>query len=234
MSTKTFAGVRTDDANMTIQGAIYKTNILILLALASASYTWKMATTGQDAGGWILGGAIGGFIMALVTIFKKEWSAVTAPLYALLEGLFLGAISAMFEAQFKGIVLMAVGLTFCTLFAMLAGYQLGILRATDNFKRGVFAATAGVALVYGLSFLLGLFGVHMPYIHESGTFGIVFSLVVVVIAALNLVIDFDMIEQGAQSGAPKYMEWYSGFALMITLVWLYMEILRLLSKLNRR
>jgi uncharacterized YccA/Bax inhibitor family protein len=168
----------------------------------------------------------------MVTIFKKEWSPVLAPAYALVEGLFLGALSAFFEARFPGIVIQAVMLTFGTLFALLFAYRSGLIKATENFKLGVAAATGGIFLIYVASFLLGLFGIKVPYIHESGIIGIGFSLFVVVIAALNLVLDFDFIESGVEAGAPKYMEWFGAFGLMVTLVWLYVEFLRLLAKLR--
>ena len=183
---------------------------------------------------YTIAGAIGGFIVALVTVFKKTWSPITAPIYAVLEGLMLGGLSAIFEMQFKGIVVQAVGLTFGTLFCMLMAYKSGLIQATENFKLGVAAATGAICLLYFITMILGFFGVHMPYIHESGIVGIGFSLFVVVIAALNLVLDFDFIESGAASGAPKYMEWYGAFGLLVTLVWLYIEILRLLSKLRSR
>src|SRR5690606_37262000 len=170
----------------------------------------------------------------LVTVFKKQWAPVTAPMYALVEGLFLGAISAMFNHLYEGIVMQAVLLTFGTLFALLLAYRSGLVRATENFKLGVVAATGGVMLVYLASIALGLFGINMPMIHESGIVGIGFSLVVVVLAALNLVLDFDFIESGVEQGAPKYMEWYGAFGLMVTLVWLYVEFLRLLAKLQSR
>ena len=183
---------------------------------------------------YALGGAIGGFILAMVTVFKKTWSPVTAPLYALVEGFFLGAISAVFELKYPGIVFQAVVLTFGTLGALLAAYRSGLIRATENFKLGVVAATGGIALVYLVSMGLRLFGKDIPLIHESGLVGIGFSLFVVEIAALNLVLDFDFIESGVEAGAPKYMEWYGAFGLMVTLVWLYIEFLRLLAKLQSR
>ena len=169
------------------------------------------------------GGAIGGFVIAMVTVFKKEWSPVTAPLYALVEGFFLGAISAMFNHMYEGIVMQAVLLTFGTLFALLFAYRSGLIKATENFKLGVVAATGGIALVYLASIVLRMFGINMPFIHDSGLIGIGFSLFVIVIAALNLVLDFDFIETGVEKGAPRYMEWYGAFGLMVTPVWLYIE-----------
>ena len=222
---------------MTLQGTVNKTALLLVILLAAATITWgKFFETEIPAsmGVWTLGGAIGGFIVALVTVFKKQWSAVTAPLYAFLEGLFLGGLSAIFEAQYPGVVIQAVALTFGTLFALLAAYRTGLIKATENFKLGIFAATGGIALVYVASMLLGFFGIQIPGIYQAGVIGIGFSLFVVVIAALNLVLDFDFIETGAAGGAPKYMEWYAAFGLMVTLIWLYIEILRLLSKLRSR
>jgi uncharacterized YccA/Bax inhibitor family protein len=221
---------------MTIQGAVNKTALLLLLTVISAAFTWRMCVAGQAdaAAPLIIGGAIGGFIIALVTVFKQTWSPVTAPIYAVFEGLFMGGISAMFEAQFHGIVIQALMLTFGTLAGLLGLYKMGIIRATSGFVRGVMAATAGIALLYLATIILALFHVHIPAIYSSGPIGIGFSVLVVIVAALNLVIDFAFVEHGAESGAPKYMEWYAAFALMVTLIWLYLEILRLLAKLNRR
>jgi len=236
----TFKGLpySADKSNaMTIQGTVNKTAVLLLVLLIAATWTWdKFFETGDPAsvGMWILTGAIGGFIVAMVTVFKKTWSPVTVPVYAVLEGLFLGGLSSVFEARFPGIVIQAVGLTFGTLFALLFAYKSGLIKATENFKLGVVAATGGIALVYFITIILGFFGVQIPLLHGSGIIGIGFSLFVVVIAALNLVLDFDFIETGAEAGAPKYMEWYGAFGLLVTLVWLYLEILRLLSKLRGR
>lgn len=234
----TGAVVRTAQGAMTLNGAVNKTAFLLVLTLATALYPWSLYFSNPGAasvGGLALIGAIGGLIVALVTVFKKAWSPVTAPLYAVLEGLFLGAISASFEARFPGIVMQAVALTFGTLGALLLAYRSGLIRATENFKLGVFAATGAIALLYLVNMGMRLFGFEgFGFIHESGTVGILFSLFVVVIAALNLVLDFDFIEQGVESGAPKYMEWYAAFGLLVTLIWLYLEILRLLSKLQSR
>ncbi len=238
LNDKTFQNIGTVavSESMTLQGTANKTGILLLLVIASASYTWSLFLENRvdEMMLWMFGGMIGGFIVALVTVFKKEWSPVTSSLYALLQGLFLGAISSMMEAQFEGIVIQAVALTFGTAGCLLIAYKSGVIKATENFKLGVFAATGAIGLIYLATMILGMFGVPMPYIHESGLIGIGFSLVVVVIAALNLVLDFDFIEKGAEHGAPKFMEWYAAFGLMVTLIWLYIEILRLLSKLNSR
>jgi uncharacterized YccA/Bax inhibitor family protein len=220
---------------MTIQGTVNKSAVLLLLVLLSSVWTWRLYYTAAGSlGVWIFGGAIGGFIVAMITVFKKQWAAMTAPLYALLEGLVLGGISSMLEGSYPGIVIQAVGLTFGTLFGLLFAYKSGMIKPTENFKLGVVSATGGIAVVYLVTMLLGFFGIRMPYIHESGMIGIGFSLFVVIIAALNLVLDFDFIESVAAQGAPKYMEWYGAFGLMVTLIWLYIEILRLLSKMRER
>lgn len=230
-----YAGAIDYGENMTIQGTVNKTGLLLLLAFASSAWVWRMFyTSGNPAsvGPYVLLGVIGGLIVALVTVFKQNWAPVTAPAYALLEGLVLGGASAMFSALYHGIVLEAVGLTFGVLLCMLAAYKSGLIRATEKFKMGVIAATGGVMLVYVASFILGFFGIQIPGIFGNGIIGIGFSLLVVGIAALNLILDFDAIQRGAEAGAPKYMEWFGAFALMITLVWLYLEILRLLALLQ--
>ena len=230
--------VRRDADAMTLNGTVNKTAFLLVLTLLGAMFTWgKFFASGGTANlmPYVLGGAIGGLVVALVTVFKKEWSPVTAPLYAGLEGLFIGAVSAMFELRFPGIVMQAAALTFGTLGALLLAYRSGLIKATENFKLGVFAATGGIALLYLVNIGMRLFGFEgMGFIHESSWIGIAFSGFVVVIAALNLVLDFDFIEQGVEHGAPKYMEWYAAFGLLVTLVWLYLEILRLLAKLQSR
>jgi len=179
-------------------------------------------------------GVIGGLITAIVTIFKKEWAMYTVPLYAALEGVALGGISRIFEAMYPGIVNQAVFLTFGTLGALLMAYKSGLIKATENFKLGIVAATGGIFFIYLISFILGFFGINIPLVHSNSNFGILFSFGVVVIAALNLVLDFDFIEEGSEMGAPKYMEWYATFGLLVTLIWLYLEILRLLAKLRSR
>jgi len=219
---------------MTISGTVNKAGILMLCVLATAAWTWNQFFTNGPAavGGYTIIGAFGGFIAAMVTIFKKEWSPITAPIYALLEGLFLGALSAMLELRFPGIAIEAVALTFGTCFCLLLAYRSGLIRASEKFTLGIVAATGGIMLVYVASMILGLFHVQIPGIFGNGPIGILFSVAVVIVASLNLILDFNFIEQGAYKGAPKYMEWYSAFGLMVTLVWLYMEIIRLLSKLR--
>lgn len=215
---------------MTVQGAVQKSLILALLAVGAAAWAWQQRVTGLA----VAGAAILGLIVALVTIFKRTWSPVTAPLYALVEGVVLGGISWVFNAQYPGIAIQAVGLTFGTLFALLGAYQSGLIKATEHFKLGVVAATGGICLLYLVTMVLGFFNIQVPGIYGSGMAGIIFSVFVVAVAALNLVLDFDFIEQGARGGAPKYMEWYAGFGLLVTLVWLYLEILRLLAKTRSR
>jgi len=240
----TFRGpsVARGTAAMTVNGTVNKTAVCLLLLLATASWTWGLSVadplTGQSnptaAAPWMMVGLVGGFLVAMVTTFKKEWAPVTAPAYSALEGLALGGMSAIFENRYPGIASQAVFLTFGTLGALLLAYRSGLVRASDNLRLGIFAATGGIALIYLVNFAMSFFGSGIPMIHSSGPIGIAFSVVVVGVAALNLVLDFDFIEQGAEHGAPKYMEWYGAFGLMVTLVWLYIEILRLLSKLQER
>ena len=228
----------TVDQVMTLQGTVNKTGILLVLVVIGATYTWNLFFQDGNPAAVMpiaIGGAIGGLVFALITMFKKEWAGVTAPVYAVLEGLFLGGISAIFEAQFPGIVIQATGLTLGTLASLLLLYKLGIIKPTENFRLMVVSATMGIGVLYLISFVMNMFGSGgIGFIHSNGLFGIGFSLFVVAIAALNLVLDFDFIEQGSEQGAPKYMEWFGAFALMVTLIWLYLEMLRLLSKLRSR
>lgn len=222
---------------MTLEGTVNKTGILLVCAMATAFFTWHLFLQAQSAMAVVplfWAGTIGGFVFALVTAFKKEWSPVTAPIYALLEGLALGGISAMFEVRFPGIPIEAVSLTFGTLFVLLLIYRTGMIRVTQRFRLGVFAATGAIMLFYVAEMILGFFGIHFGAVNGSGAIRIGFSLVIVAVAALNLVLDFDFIERGVQAGAPKYMEWYGAFGLMVTLVWLYLEMLRLLAKFRSR
>lgn len=220
---------------MTARGTMGKLGFMMLLLMAGAFYTWTSFFKGNgNVQPLLLTGAIGGFILAMVIIFKKTWAPWLAPAYAILEGLFIGAISAqysyIFDARMPGIITNAVGLTMATAVAMFLLYNLGIIKATGRFKSIIVTATAGIAIFYLIVIVLRMFGVNMPFMHDSSPLGIGISLFVVAIAALNLILDFDMIEQGARQGAPKYMEWFGAFSLMVTLVWLYLEILRLLSR----
>lgn len=237
LNEKAFKGQVAVGEAMTLQGTVNKTGALLLCVVATAAWTWGLShsDTPEAAIPWMIGGLVGGFVIALVTIFKKTWSPITAPIYALLEGLALGGISAIFEKMYPGVAIQAVGLTLGTLFVMLLAYKTGMIRATQGFKLGVIAATGGIAVLYLVEMVLSFFfHIQVPAINGSGPWGIAFSLFVVVIAALNLVLDFDMIETGVNGGAPKYMEWYGAFGLMVTLIWLYLEILRLLGKARRR
>ena len=240
LNKKTFENIgyaSTTEDTMTLQGTVNKTGFLLTFLILAAAWTWNLyfeSNNPTSVTPWLIGGGLGGFIVAIITTFKKHLSPITAPIYAVLEGLFLGSLSALFESRFPGIVVQAVGLTFGTLFALLMAYRSGFIKATENFKLGVTAATGGICLLYLISFILSFFGTGIPYIHQSGIIGIGFSMFVVVIAALNLVLDFDFIENASESNAPKYMEWYCAFGLLVTLVWLYIEILRLLSKLYSR
>jgi len=232
-----FTGAIPTGETMTIQGTVNKTGLLLLFVVATAAWTWGLShsPTPEAVYPWVLGGALGGFVVALVTIFKKEWAPISAPIYALLEGLVLGGISAIFERSYPGIAAQAISLTFGVMFVMLLAYKFRIVQATRGFKLGVIAATGGIAIAYAINMMMSLFGhSQMSFLNAATPLGIGISLFVVIIASLNLIIDFDMIENGARMGAPKYMEWYGAFGLMVTLVWLYMEMLRLLSKVRRR
>src|SRR6266705_19909 len=220
LNAKAFAGVQRDPTApaMTLEGTVNKAAFLLFLVVVPAAWVWSQVRPAfypSVAGPWIALGVIGGFIAAIVTIFKKEWSPVTAPVYAALEGLALGGLSALLETKYPGIAMQSVGLTFATLAAMLLAYRLGLIKPTEKF-------------------VLSLFGIAMPFLRGNSTASIVVSGIIVVVAALNLILDFDFIESGAAAGAPKYMEWYGAFGLMVTLIWLYLEILRLLAKSRSR
>jgi uncharacterized YccA/Bax inhibitor family protein len=239
---KVQTGAQTDV--MTIEGTVNKTGLMFLILAFAAAFTWRKFFGVYEYGSaegafsvvapWLIGGGIGGFIVAIVTVFSPRYSNITAPIYAVLEGLFLGGISAFFEAQYPGLVMRAVALTFGVFFIMLFLFRSGKIRATGKFRMVIIAATGGIALVYFVSFIAGMFGASIGFLHGNSMLSIGFSLVVVGIAALNLILDFDFIQRGAEGGAPKIMEWYGAFGLMVTLVWLYIEILRLLSKLASR
>ncbi len=227
-----------ESQTMTVKGALNRFGLLMVLVLAAAVYSWTTFYNNGNAQMLMLVGGIGGFIIALVLAFKPHLSTYLAPAYALLEGLFLGAISAMYSFAFAktmpNIITNAVGLTLGTAIAMFFLYKFQIIKATEKFKSIVITATAGIAIFYLITMVIRMFGVNIPFMHNSSLLGIGISLFVVAIAALNLILDFDMIEKGAQQGAPKYMEWYGGFALLVTIVWLYLEILRLLSRFASR
>jgi uncharacterized YccA/Bax inhibitor family protein len=223
---------------MTMKGTLNKFGFMLLMLIGSAFYSWKEYTEGGNVLPLILIGLIGGLIVAFTITFKKEWSPYLAPAYGLFEGLFLGAISAFYNEAFAtkapGLIMNAVGLTFGTAVAIYLLFSFKIIKVTEKFRAIVMAATIGIGIFYLITMVVGMFGVNIGYMHEGSIVGIGISLVVVVVAALNLVLNFDMIEQGTAAGAPKYMEWYCAFGLMVTIVWLYLEILRLLSKLSSR
>jgi uncharacterized YccA/Bax inhibitor family protein len=227
-------------AVMTVQGTIAKSFALLAVLSATAIWSWGKMSAGELQPVVLPAAGIGGFVLALVTIFKPTAAPWTAPLYAAFEGVLLGAISALIEGRlggakgpYTGIALQAVSMTCGTLFCMLFVYATGLVRVTDKLRAGIVAATGAICLVYLVSIVLGMFGVQVPFLRQPGPIGIGISLVIVGVAAFNLLLDFDFIEKGAQAGAPKYMEWYGAFGLMVTLIWLYLEILQLLRQLNR-
>ncbi len=233
---------------MSVAGTVNKTAMLTGFLLLGATWVWHLfysngggSALGMQQGAqaalpWMLGGVIGGLILALITTFKPDIAFITAPIYAVLEGLALGGISAFAQARFPNnpIVIQAVALTMGVLVSMLAAYRFGLVKATERFRAGLMAAGMALIGVYLVTMVLRLFGVQVPYIHDAGLIGIGFSLVAVTIASLYLVLDFDFVEQGVAAGAPKSMEWYAAFSLLVTLVWVYLEILRLLQKLNSK
>lgn len=234
---KVFAGAIPSGEAMTIQGTVNKTGLLLLFVVVTAAWTWGLShsETPEAAYPWMLGGALIGFVIAMVTVFKQTWAPITAPVYALCQGLFLGGISAIFERSYPGIAMQAISLTFGVMFVLLLAYKFGIVRATRGFKLGVVAATGAIAVVYLVSMVANLFfHTQFSFLYSNSPLSIGISVVVVIIAALNLILDFDMIENAARMGAPKYMEWYGAFGMMVTLIWLYLEILRLLAKTRRR
>jgi uncharacterized YccA/Bax inhibitor family protein len=219
---------------MTLEGVINKTGILLLLCIGAGAFSWSQPDLSMPL---LIGGALGGLIACMVGIFKPTASPIAAPIYAVLEGLCLGVISRLTEVQFPqfpGLVVNAIMLTLGVLALMLVLYTKRIIRVTDGLVRGVFVATGAICLVYVVDMLLGFFGIRMPYLHQSGPIGIGISLVIVGIAAFNLLIDFRVIEERITNRSPRYMEWYCGMALLVTLVWLYLEILRLLSKMRSK
>ena len=231
LSSKTFSNTILSDNQMTIEGTVNKTAISLLLLVGSGYFTFDVVNPFL-----LVGCGIGGFVIAIITVFKKEWAPITVPIYASLEGAMLGGISYMYNSLYNGIVTNAILLTLGILVSLLIAYRSGYIKPTENFKLGIFAATGGIAIVYLINFIMGFFGsgFSIMNINNSSPLSIGFSVVVVIIASLNLVLDFDFIEEGAEKGAPKYMEWYGAFGLLVTLIWLYLEILRLLAKINSR
>ena len=231
LSSKTFSNSILSDNQMTIEGTVNKTAISLLLLVGTGYFTFDVVNPVL-----LVGCGIGGFVIAIITVFKKEWAPITVPIYASLEGAMLGGISYMYNSLYNGIVTNAILLTLGILVSLLIAYRSGYIKPTENFKLGIFAATGGIAIVYLINFIMGFFGsgFSIMNINNSSPLSIGFSVVVVIIASLNLVLDFDFIEEGAEKGAPKYMEWYGAFGLLVTLIWLYVEILRLVAKLRNR
>jgi uncharacterized YccA/Bax inhibitor family protein len=229
---KTFDGLSTTGDAMTLDGTVNRSFALILVLMAGALVS---VVAGP---GYMVVGAIAGFVLAIATVFRKTWAPITAPLYAFVEGLFIGGISILLEDAYPGIVIPAVSLTIGVFVTFLLIYRSHLIRVTEKLRIAVFAATGAVALVYLGSLVLNLVGIQVGYLNEalagSGVFGIAVNVVIIGIAAFNLLLDFDLAERGVAAHAPKYMEWYVAFALLVTLVWLYVEILRLFSRLARR
>ena len=231
------------NGTMTVRGTMNKFGFLLIMILAGAAYTWNQYMSALNPSSvftlmWV--GLLGGFVTALVISFKPKWAPYLAPVYGLLEGLFLGAISVVINEQFKesypGIVMQAVGLTFGTAIAMFLLYNFRIIKATEKFKSIMLTAVMGVAIFYLIYWVGGMFGLEMPFMswNNGSWLSIGITLVVIAIAALTLILDFDMIEKGAESGAPKYMEWYGAFGLAVTIIWLYIQMLKLLSQIASR
>jgi uncharacterized YccA/Bax inhibitor family protein len=231
-----FTVPRTDGGGtMTVQGTVNKAGLLLILALATASASWVLGSGGgPGVSGWAIVASLAGLGVAIATIVRPRWSPVTGPIYALVEGVVLGLVSMWFEARYPGIAIQAVALTFGVLGVMLVLYRTGVIKVTQRFRAGVIGATLAIVVVYLVALVLGLFGVQVSFLNDASPLGILISLAIVAVAALNLVLDFDVIDRGARSGAPAYMEWYAAFGLLVTLVWLYLELLRLLGRLRER
>ncbi len=211
---------------MTVNGTINKIGILLLFASATALFTWSKGA--EQSWNLMIAGVVGGLIFAIITIFKAEWARVTAPLYALCEGLLLGGLSAYYNHLMPGLPFQAVLITFGILFAMLFLYRTGVIKVTGGLAKGIVAATGGIFLVYLSTWILGFFGISVPFLHQASPIGIGISVFIVIIAAMNLLLDFKMIDDGVEQGMPADFEWFAAFGLMVTLVWLYIEVLRLL------
>ena len=218
---------------MTIEGTVNKTFLLLTIVMGSGYFAW----TNLYASMYLVFPAFFlSIVFAVLIIFNKKWISYLAPLYAICQGIAMGLISYVFNSLYDGIVITAISYTLCILFGLLSIYRLGLIKPTENFKLGVGAATSGIMMIYIADYIMGFFGTGIPVmdINNASMTSIGFSVFVIIIAAMNLVVDFDFIEEGAEKGAPKYMEWYGAFGLLVTLIWLYLEILRLLAKLNSR
>lgn len=233
------SGVYSESESMTVRGAINKTLVMFFLVAASAFFVWQKffgAFAAEDPAmavsavrGYMFVGGFGGFVIAMIASFAPRKAAFFVPIYAILEGMFLGGLSATFEAMYPGLVIRAILLTFSVFFVMLMVYRQGIIKVTSGFKRGIIAAVGGVTLVYLISWIAGLLGFNFGLVNGTGSMSLIFSIIVVGIAAFSLMLDFDFVEKNAALGVPKYMEWYSAFGLMVSLVWLYINMLRLLA-----
>ena len=229
------AGTATDEGVMSLGGTIGKTFVLVALTIASALYTWsQVAARPSEVGFLMMIGLIGGLIVAMVTIFMPRMAPITSPIYAVLEGMALGGISMLYNTQYKGLPVQAVMLTFTVFLVMLTLYRFRVIRATERFRSVVLAAGMGLLLFYVVNLVMSFFGTGLPLINSASPMGIGFSALACTIAAFFLILDFDLVEEGIAKGAPKHMEWYAGFSLLLTLVWLYLEMLRLLGKLRER
>jgi uncharacterized YccA/Bax inhibitor family protein len=232
-----YRGPVTGEDTMTLNGVVWASAALLALVVAAGSFGWASVTTTETAvtpPGWLIVALLGGLGIAILTIVKPHLARFTAPVYAIVMGVVVGAISRLYEAAWDGIVLQAVGLTIGVFFVMLFLYATRVIRVTDKLRMGIVAATGAIFLVYMLNLVLRLFGASVPFIHDAGPLGIGISLVIVGVAAFNLLLDFDLIEKGVERAAPKHMEWFCAFGLLVTLIWLYLELLRLLSKLQQR
>ena len=225
---------------MSVRGTLNKFGFMMLMVMGGAVYAWNLYQSGaiQSMQMWMMIGIFGGLICAFAISFKPNWAPYLAPAYGILEGLFIGGISAImndaFQKTYPGLVMQAVGLTFGVAIAMFLLYNFRIIKATEKFKSVIISATVGIGIFYLLTMIVRMFGVDMPFMYDSSLLGIGISLFIVAIAALNLILDFAMIEKGSEAGAPKFMEWYGAFALLVTIVWLYIEILKLLSRFAKR
>lgn len=218
---------------MTIGGVVGKTAFLLALVVTAAGWGWgQVDATGAIPGWylWVLFGTIG---VAIFAAIRPQFAMVLGPIFAVLEGLLVGVISKIYDATFDGIIIQALLATVATFVGMLLLYATGIIKASPKFRKVVIGATLGIALFYLLSIVLSLFGVSMNFVWDGSPLGILISLAIIVVAALNLVLDFDFIERGVEAGLPRPMEWMAAFGLMVTIVWLYLEFLRLFARLNQ-
>lgn len=233
LTSKAF-NITSDYSNkMTIEGTVNKTFLLLTLVMGSGYFAWNYLYASLYL---MFPAFILSLIFMILIIYNKKWIVYFAPIYAICQGILMGMFSYYFNALYEGIVITAISYTFCILFGLLSIYRLGLIKPTENFKLGVGAATSGIFFLYLANYVMEIFGAGIPLmdINNSSMYSIGFSVFVIIIAAMNLVVDFDFIEEGAEKGAPKYMEWYGAFGLMVTLIWLYLEILKLLAKMNSR